>query len=121
MKYSFKFSFLGPKVRMFENSGMGIVIEKEPHVVCIYGTSEDNEHIFCAIPLCHPRFLKGLEYVVEFSAGQIAKITVGDIMVLIDFQNKKCANNKDARCYGSEFWGEDVSLAWSEKQQTLFP
>lgn len=38
MKYTFQFKLFGKKVRMFNKGQMGIVIEKEPDVVCVYGT-----------------------------------------------------------------------------------
>ena len=55
MKYTFKFGLFGKKVQMFSEGERGIVIEKEPQVVCVYGT-DSNYNILCAIPLCHPKF-----------------------------------------------------------------
>lgn len=114
MKYSFKFTLFGKSVRMFNDSGMGIVIEKEPQVVCVYGTDEGQQNILCAIPLCHPKYLKGLEYTIEFCPEQCAKISVGNIKMIIDFANHKCANNISVKNYGSDTWGRDVSVAWDE-------
>ena len=95
---------------------MGIVIEKEPQVVCVYGTSSDYQSIFCAIPLCHPKYLKSVEYTVEFCADQRVKISAGEIKAVIDFAAKKCANNKELQCYGSDAWGRDVSTPWDESR-----
>ncbi len=116
MKHSFKFTLFGSKVQMFKENHMGIVIEKEPQVVCVYGTDETNSQILCAIPLCHPKLLKGAEYTVEFCADECAKITVSDIKIIIDFANKKCSNNKGLQNYGSDAWGQDVTAAWDENQ-----
>ena len=63
MKYTFKFGLFGKKVQMFSEGQRGVVVEKEPQVVCVYGT-DSNYNILCAIPLCHPKFLKGIEYIV---------------------------------------------------------
>ena len=115
MKYSFKFKLFGNKVQMFSDGDMGIVIEKEPDVVCIYGTDQHHSSILCAIPLCHPKFLKGAEYVVDFCSDQRAEVSVRDIIkVVIDFKNHKCSNSKGARCYGSDAWGQDVETVWNE-------
>ena len=114
MKYSFKFTLFGKKVQMYNEREMGIVVEKEPHVVCIYGTDNKHQNILCAIPLCPPKFLKGAEYTVEFCEDDLAKISVFDIQVIIDFKNQKCKNNKNVKCYGSDSWGQDVQVEWSE-------
>ena len=113
MRYTFQFKLFGKKVRMFSEGNRGIVVEKEPHVVCVYGTDE-NYHILCAIPLCHPKFLKGAEYIIEFDEKGCARVSVGQLRIVIDFVNKKCANNKALQCYGSEEWGQDVQAPWSE-------
>lgn len=119
MKYTFQFTLFGKKVRMFAENGMGIVIEKEPDVICVYGTTENHEDILCAVPLRHPKALKGAEYSVEFSQST-ARITVGDLKLLIDFEARKCANNKNLPSYGSDAWGQDVSAPWDENKLLLF-
>ena len=113
MTYTFKFTFFGKKVQMFSKGQMGVVVEKEPDVICVYGTDE-NHHILCAVPLCHPKFLKGFEYVIEFEENNCAKVCVGELQIVIDYVKKKCANNKAIRCYGSDDWGQDVQIEWSE-------
>ena len=100
---------------MFNEGNIGVVVEKEPQVVCVYGT-DTNYNILCAIPLCHPKLLKGLEYTVEFCSDECAKIAVGDIKIIIDFTNKKCSNNKGVQNYGSDAWGQDVTAAWDENK-----
>lgn len=62
-------------------------VEKEPHVVCVYGTDE-NHNILCAIPLCHPKYLKGIEYVVEFEENERAKVCVGELQIVIVLPRK---------------------------------
>ena len=113
MRYAFKFKLFGKKVQMFSQGHMGIVVEKEPPVVCVYGTDE-NPNILCAVPLCHPQFLKGAEYVIEFEENNCAKVSVGELQIVIDYSMKKCANNKALKCYGSDAWGQDVQIEWSE-------
>ena len=97
---------------MLSEGERGIVIEKEPQVVCVYGT-DSNYNILCAIPLCHPKFLKNAEYIVEFDENNCAKICVGDLQIVINYSEKKCANNKSLKCYGSDSWGRDVQIDWN--------
>lgn len=113
MRYAFKFTLFTKNPQMFRERNMGVVIEKERDVVCVYGT-DNHFHILCAVPLCHPKHLKGAEYTVEFCENECARISVGDLQIIIDYSKKKCANNKSIRCYGSDDWGEDVQIAWSE-------
>ena len=113
MKYTFKFSLFGKKVQMFSEGQRGIVIEKESKVICVYGT-DNNYHILCAIPLCHPKFLKSAEYTVEFDEGNCATVCVANLKIVIDYEKKKCANNQSLQCYGSNSWGEDVQVEWNE-------
>ena len=114
MKYSFKFKLFGGKVQMFAEGQMGIVIEKEPDVVCVYATDEKHQDILCAVPLCHPKFLKGAEYIVDFCDDDRVNVCVGDLQIVIDFSRKRCANNKSFQCYGSDHWGQDIQAAWGE-------
>lgn len=113
MRYTFKYSLFGKNVQMFCEQQMGIVVEKEPQVVCVYGTDE-NYNILCAVPLCHPKFLKGEEYIIEFGENNCAQVCVGELQIVIDYSKKKCANNKSLKCYGSDAWGQDVQIEWSE-------
>jgi len=115
MRHTFKFGIFGKKVQMFSQGQMGIVVEKEPHMICVYGTDK-NHNILCAVPLCHPKFLKGAEYTVEFSDNDCAKVCVGALQIVFDYNKKKCANSKDLQCYGSDAWGQDVRMDWSEIQ-----
>ena len=66
------------------------------------------------MPLCHPKFLKGAEYVIEFEENNRAEVSVGELQIVIDYSKKKCANNKAIKCYGSDDWGQDVQIEWSE-------
>ena len=111
--HTFRYSLFGKKVKMFRERQMGIVVEKEPDAVCVYGMDE-NYRILCAVPLCHPKFLKGAEYVIEFDEEDCARVCVGELQIVIDYSRKKCMNNKTLKCYGSDAWGQDVQIAWSE-------
>lgn len=58
--------------------------------------------------------MKGAEYAIEFDESACARVCVGEMQIVIDFARKKCANNKSLTCYGSEDWGQDVQIEWSE-------
>lgn len=118
--YRFTFKLFGKKVQMIESGNMGVVVEKESDVICVYGTDAGHSTIFCAIPICHPKYLKGQEFVVAFPADGIATVCVGDIRVVIDFAGKKCSNNKGLRDYGSDTWGEGVSAPWDMEKEKWF-
>lgn len=114
MRYTFQFKLFGKKVQMFSEGQMGIVVEKEPHVVCVYGTNANHSNILCAVPIGHPKFFKGTEFIIEFEEKDRAKICVGELQIIIDFAEKKCANNKGLKCCGSDEWGRDIQIEWSE-------
>ena len=78
--YSFTFSLFGKKVQMFHWNDMGIVVEKEPDVICIYGTDNTNSKILCAIPLCHPKYLKGETFHISFFEDSTATVNVADLL-----------------------------------------
>lgn len=119
-EYKFKFSLFGKKVQMFTEKTMGVVIEKEPDVVCLYATDGNNQAIYCAVPLCHPKFLKGMEYTVKFSGNNTVAISVGDIKVAFDYTRKRCSNNKGIQSFGSENWGRDVGEKWNNTWDSVF-
>ena len=58
--------------------------------------------------------ISGAEYVIEFEENNRAKVSVGELQIVIDYSKKKCANNKAIKCYGSDDWGRDVQIEWSE-------
>lgn len=114
MKHTFKFSLFSKRVRKFREGQMGVVIEKEADVVCVYGTNNTNTKILCAVPLCHPKYLRGERYTVNFTKDGRAKISVKDIKIIIDFKNQTCSNNSGIHCYGSESWGNNVEVSYCE-------
>ena len=115
--YSFTFSFFAKKVQMFHWNNMGIVVEKERHVICIYGTDNTNSKILCAIPLCHPKHLKGEVFRISFFEDETAVVKVADVVAFIDFASKKCSSNKGIQNYGSDAWGHNVSCEWTPEYE----
>ena len=89
--------------------------EKEADVVCVYGTNNTNTKILCAVPLCHPKYLRGERYTVNFTKDGRAKISVKDIKIIIDFKNQTCSNNSEIHCYGSETWGNNIEVGYFEE------
>ena len=113
-EFQFQFSLFGKKVQMFHSGNMGIVVEKEPQVVCVYATDAENNKIYCALPLCHPKYLKGMSYQITFYDNGTATVSAGEVWCYIDFNAKKCSNNKGLQSYGSEEWGQDVAMVWQD-------
>ncbi len=111
-----------PKAYFFNMEDKWLVIEKERQVVCVYATGENNHGIFAAIPLCHPKYLKktALEIRTTEKNENAVLISVADIRIVIDYQQKRCAINTDIHIYGSEFWGQDCSMAWTADLDALF-
>lgn len=120
LDYSFTFSLFVKKVQMFHWNNMGIVVEKEPDVICIYGTDNTNSKILCATPLCHPKYLKGETFNVSFFADETGTVKVADVKVLIDFASNKCSNNKGLQNYGSDTWGKNFSCEWTPDFEKRF-
>ncbi|MBR0355333.1 MAG: hypothetical protein IJK35_08165 [Oscillospiraceae bacterium] len=118
--HTFIFSLFSKKVQMFHWHDMGIVVEKEPDVICIYGTDHTNSTILCAIPLCHPKYLKGEAFRVSFFEDSTATVAVADVKTFFDFASKKCSNNKGLQNYGSDAWGHDVACDWTPAMEKKF-
>ena len=102
------------KAYMFETEHHGIVIENEGDVVCVYGTDYNHQNIYCAIPLCHPKYLRRNLFVIRESKDKVF-VDCTLFKIMIDFKTKKCAcNDERIKLYGSDHWGEDVSVAWND-------
>ena len=80
----------------------GIVVDGKK--ILVYNIKDPNE-----IPWKE----SGAEYIVEFCENDVAKISVSDIQVEIDFREQKCKNNKNVKCYGSDSWRQDVQAECS--------
>ncbi len=117
-EFNFKFSFFGKKVQMFNSGNMGIVVEKEAQVVCVYATDAANSKIYCALPLCHPKYIKGMVFRGAFYENNTATVSVGDFRGYFDFNAMKCANNKGLQVYGSDEWGRDIAMPWQDELET---
>ena len=101
------------KAFMFEVANHGLVIENEGKVVCVYGTDRKHETILCAIPLCHPKYIKKNNIKI-FQELNLVLVDLGVCKVAIDFDNQKCSCNlAEIKAYGSETWGEDVFVPWT--------
>ncbi len=113
---------LFPKAYFFNMENKWIVIEKERDVVCIYATGENNTPIFAAIPMCHPKYFKKKVFEIKAANGNdsLVLISVADIRIVINYKDKFCAINNNARVFGSEHWGKDCSREWSAEFDGLF-
>ena len=102
------------KAYMFETDRVGIVIENDGHVVCIYGTDKNHSNIYCAIPLCPPKYVRKDPFSIK-EKGNVILIQCQLFKVMIDFEAKKCScTDPKIALDGSDEWGKDVSVAWDD-------
>ena len=80
--------------------------------MCICNRRNTPKYYVCN-SIVSPKTLKNAEYIVEFFENGQAKVCVNDLQIIIDFANKKCSNNKNFKCYGSDVWGNDVQTEWN--------
>ena len=120
LEHTFRLSLFAKKVQKFSKADMGLVIEKEPHVICVYGTNADHHGILCAIPLCPTKQLKGMDFKVCFHDSHIATVEVESFRVVIDFKHKTCSNNHGLVNYGSDSWGQNITAEWNNTLDALF-
>lgn len=102
------------KAYLYETDNYGMVIENEGDVVCIYGTDINHKKIYCAIPLCHPKYLRKHPFTIDKNNQRIF-ISCDLFKAIIDFELRKCACTvAQTTIFGSEEWGNDVSMSWDE-------
>ncbi len=113
---------LFPKPHMFTFGQKGIVVEKERHAVCVYATDADHHHIYAAVPLGAPKnFRREVFRIGEAESNPaIAIVSVGDLRMVFDFEQKLCTVNARLPVYGSDAWGETCGVAWNDAFNALF-
>ncbi len=101
------------KAFMFEIANYGLVVENEGKVVCVYGTDRGHETIYCAVPLCHSKYIRKHEIRI-FQDGQRVLVDFGVCKVVIDYENQKCSCDRpNTKIFGSKAWGENVMTPWT--------
>lgn len=107
------------KAFMFEVADHGLVIENEGKVVCVYGTDRKHETIFCAIPLCHPKYIRKHSIKIYQEQNRIL-VDLGVCKVVIDYGNQKCSCDlAKINVYGSDAWGKDVFVPWTSEFEKI--
>lgn len=119
-EYRFSFTLFGKKVQRFESGDAGVVIQKGAGAIFVYGTDAGHTRIFCSVPICRRRLLMGKEFTVSFPKPGLAAVRAGVVRIVIDFAGKCCANNMGLRNYGSDEWGQSVSVLWDSDKDRLF-
>jgi len=94
--------------------GYGIVCEDDGDSIMLYATNESFKTIFCAIYIGPSGFLFGKEvFIVHNPFYRKVGIYYDDnFQAVIDFYGKKCISRKN-QCTGSNYWGNDVILPWT--------
>ena len=117
---SVKFS-LFKKKHFFKCGNNGIVLENDGRVICLYGTDNKHQKIYCAIPLGPSKYLKKLNFYVFAHDEQYMMASVAGGLFVIDFKRKCVATNVPTRkVFGSEYWGEDCHTEWKSEYLALF-
>lgn len=124
MKYgeivSVKFS-LFKKEYFFECDDNGIVLENDGKTICIYGTDNTHQKIYCAIPLGPSKMLKKLNFYVFAHDAQYMMASVAGGLFVIDFKGKCAATNiPNLKVFGSDFWGRECHTEWKSEYFALF-
>lgn len=111
---------VGKDTVLLDCKDMGIVVEKKRLVVTAYVTNADHGEIYAAMPLSTVGKMRGLKYKVVFHSENIATIEIADLRIYIDYDAKKCANNKELNIYGSDAWGKVVDWRWKKDFDKYF-
>ncbi len=111
-----------PKAYFFNMDNKWLAVEKEKDVVCIYATGENYSPIYAAIPLCSPQYFKNTVFnisTVDHDFGMVL-ISAADIRIVLDYERKTCAFNKNTTRYASDNWGGNCHIPWAEEFDKLF-
>lgn len=120
LEKKFELKPVGKDTVLLDCKNMGIVVEKKRLMVTVYVTNNDHSEVYAAMPLSTAAKMRGLEFKVVFHSENIATIEVADLRIYIDYDAKKCSNNKELNIYGSENWGKVVDWRWKSDFDKYF-
>lgn len=120
LEKKFELKPVGKDTVLLDCKNMGIVVEKKRLMVTVYVTNNDHGEVYAAMPLSTAAKMRGLEFKVVFHSENIVTIEVADLRIYIDYDAKKCSNNKELNIYGSENWGKVVDWRWKSDFDKYF-
>ena len=99
------------KAYMFETEKIGLVVEKEGHMLTVYATDIAHENIYCALCLLPPEYFRNRTLRIVEKGDKIFADFV-QLKFMIDFENELCAcDADDMKLFGSPEWGHDIKLS----------
>lgn len=109
------------KTNIFECGSNGLVLEREKNRITLYATNNRCSEIYAVVPLGGSEILKKNKFVGVAYSRDIMLLDGGDIMVMVDFAQKKVAVNKtEIKVTGKKDWAENVQLPWCPEYNVMF-
>lgn len=109
------------KTNIFECGPNGLVLEREKNIITLYVTNSRCSEIYCVIPLGGNEILKKNKFVGAAFSPEIMLIDGGDIMVVVDFEQKKVAVNKpEITVTGKKDWADSPRMEWRPEFNAMF-
>lgn len=109
------------KTNIFECGPNGLVLEREKNIITLYVTNSRCSEIYCVIPLGGNEILKKNKFVGAAFSPEIMLLDGGDIMVVVDFAQKKVAVNKpEITVTGKRDWADSPRMEWRPEFNAMF-
>lgn len=109
------------KTNIFECGPNGIVVEREKNIITLYVTNSRCSEIYCVVPLGRNEILKKNKFLCAAFAPEIMLLDGGDIMVVVDFGEKKVAVNKpEISVTGKRDWADAPRMEWRPEFNAMF-
>lgn len=109
------------KTNIFEIGEYGMVVEREKHDITLYVTNNRCSEIYCSVPIGGKALLKQKSnFIAAAYTRDIMVLDAGEVMVLVDYANKKVAVNKpEIPVNGRKEWA-DARMAWEPHFNAVF-
>lgn len=110
------------KTNIFEIGEYGMVVERDKHAISLYVTNNRCSEIFCVVPLGDGRKLlkQKANFIAAAYTRDILLLDAGEIMVIVDYAEKKVAVNKpEIPVEGRNEWA-DARMPWEPYFNAMF-
>lgn len=109
------------KTNIFEIGEYGMVVEREKHTITLYVTNNRCSEIYCSVELGGKALLKQKSnFIAAAYARDIMLLDAGEVMVVVDYGQKKVAVNKpELQVVGKHDWA-DARMPWEPWFNAMF-
>lgn len=109
------------KTNIFEIGEYGMVVEREKNIISLYVTNSRCSEIYCTVTLGDNQILKQKKnFIAAAYTRDILLLDAGEIMVVVDYAQKKVAVNKpEIPVKGKKEWA-DARMAWEPYFNAMF-